>query len=215
MRILFTVMIGIIFCLHTYASDCEMWFKSIGVSPKDGDCLLKCASARVGMRDYDCPSRCPNFCSQNFVTNALFNIQSVVYYPGLTKAERALASQYPAEAIKAYISKEKTEDLTLDTFKVNHPNDESDAFRHFAWSCFLTMELGEEKALKFLDAHEQNDRMQNDAERSMDIANNKVGVSRCKNLNKAKISNEDVRNMGLEELKNKNLTIIKSRGLLK
>ena len=88
-------------------------------------------------------------------------------------------------------------------------SDESDAFRHFTWSCLLTMELGEKIALKFLSAHEQNDKMQNAAERAMDTANNNVGISKCRNLGKEKTSLEEIKKMGLEELKNKNLTVIK------
>jgi hypothetical protein len=214
-KVLSIIIVGISFCLNIYADDCDIWFQNNNVSSTDSDCLLKCASARVGMGSYDCPSRCANFCNQDFITNTLFSVQTIIYYPGLTKAERALISKYPIQAIKVYINKEKAEDLTLDTFKVNHPNDESDAFRHFTWSCLLTMELGEEMAVKFLDAHEQNDKMQNDAERLMDIANNKIGVSKCRNLDKGKISLEEIKKVGLEKLNNKDLTVIKNRSMPK
>lgn len=209
MKTLFFVIVGMSFCLNIYPDDCDVWFQSLGVHSNDSDCLLKCASARVGMGDYDCPVRCPDFCSQDIVTNALFSVQTIIYYPGLTKAERALVSQYPIQSIGVYVSKEKAEGLTIDTFKISRSSDESDAFRHFTWSCLLTMELGEEIALKFLSAHEQNDKMQSDAERSMDTANNNVGISKCKSLGKENISLEEIKKMGLEELKNKNLNVIK------
>lgn len=114
-----------------------------------------------------------------------------------------------------FIAKEKAEYQTEKVFGRSITDDESDAFRHFVWACLLTKELGEELALKFLNAHEKTSKEKPEA-RSMDLANNRLGILKAKTMIKYnKISLDDFSNEALEELKSNNLIVLKEVGLPK
>ena len=116
-------------------------------------------------------SKVPEFCQNKSTVAELLG--KVAYYPGLTPEERKLISKYPAEALKAFLAKQKAESATTKRFKRDDESDESDAFRHFVWAGLLAKELGPEMAKKFLDAHESNQGIDN-AEKAMDLANNRA-----------------------------------------
>jgi hypothetical protein len=194
---------------------CEQWFKLNQLDPKSKNCLFECTSASTGMGSFNCPSECKDLCKTNISEKVLLTIQNIASYPGLTEAEKALIAQYPVDSVKVFLDKEKTVNLTKETFNRNAVNDESDAFRHFVWACLLTIDLGDEQALKFLSAHE-TDPSQEDFSRNMDISNNKLGISKCKQMKKdGTTSMEDIKNTALEQIKQRTLIYIKSQQEIK
>ncbi|HAG91689.1 MAG TPA: hypothetical protein DCL41_07445 [Bdellovibrionales bacterium] len=101
--------------------------------------------------------------------------------------------------------------MTERIFGEQGKNDESDAFRHFAWSALLVKEIGLEKARLFLLAHEQ-DPKQPLHEKEMDTENNKKGLlfaaERLKN--KKSLNLDKIEKEALKRLKAKKLKVLKS-----
>lgn len=192
------------------STECEQWFKSNQLDATSKNCLFECSSATTGMGTFNCTAECKNLCQTTIKEYTLINAQTIASYPGLTNAEKALVAQSPIESIKVFLAKQKAEQLTLDTFKRNTTNDESDAFRHFIWACLLTIELGPEKSKKYLDAHEAESN-QSDFSRAMDISNNKLGISKAKHLiERGTISVEDIKITALDQIDKRTLTYAKS-----
>jgi hypothetical protein len=192
-------------------SYCENWFKDLKISSKD-NCLLECASAPVGMGTFNCPKYCANLCDSYFDEMIIFNVQTSVYYPGLTYAERALISKYPQDAVKVLVARWESENLTKKTFKRNSVNDESDAFRHFVWSFKTTQKVGKEKGAQFLSAHENSD-LQDTEEKHMDEYNNNKGMEYA--LKSENVSDEELKKYVLDLIKKGELKVIRKRGIPK
>ncbi len=102
-------------------------------------------------------------------------------YPGLTKAERALASKYPKKMLTGYRLTWKAEKLCLSLFKASGTNDASDACRHFVWAGLLYKNLGPLFSAKVVYAHEK-DPNQTKKEKAMDEANNHLGFQVAEKL---------------------------------
>ncbi len=197
------------------SQECEQWFKSNQLDASSKDCLLECSSANTGMGTFNCTSECKHLCQTTITEDLLLTTQSIASYPGLTNAEKALVAQSPTDAVKVFLAKQKAEQLTMDTFKRNVANDESDAFRHFVWACLLTIDFGEEKAKQYLNAHETGSN-QSDFSRAMDLSNNKVGISKAKQLiEKRTTSMADIKQAALEQLEQKKLIYVKNKEKVK
>lgn len=191
---------------NSYADDCKIWFADSKVKPGP-NCELKCSSQLVDMGTFDCPNRCTEFCEAPLKEQA--DSDPLPYLKGISKGDREAIDKYPRDAITVYRAKEKVDDLTKKLFGKPGRNDESDAFRHFAWAALLAKELGQEKAKYFLDAHEK-DPTQPKSEMQMDLANNQRGLDFAKSQINAKIPLEldQIEKAGLSELREGKLKIL-------
>ena len=126
------------------------------------------------MSTFNCANKCGELCESDSKEAWLFKLSDL--YPGLTPAERALASKYPKELLQAYRLSWEAEELCLKEFSKADTNDASDACRHFVWAILLTQSLNAELAQQILDAHEQEP-TQPVEQKAMDLANNQRGVS--------------------------------------
>jgi hypothetical protein len=188
---------------------CQTWFDKSKIET-NSDCLPKCTVFKTDLSSFSCPQRCPEFCQNKSTVAELLG--KVAYYPGLTPEERKLTSKYPAEALKAFLAKQKAESATTKRFKRDDESDESDAFRHFVWAGLLAKELGPEMAKKFLDAHESNQGIDN-AEKAMDLANNRAGLLAAEKLQKnGDLTDEQIENEALAALKDGTLIVLKPKG---
>lgn len=160
------------------ADSCADWFAASKIK-LGKDCLVKCVVAPVDMATFDCHNACSMLCSETVGTDFIFKLSEL--YPGLSDAERALVSTNPKAALRAYVAKGRAESFCAIQFVDNRTNDESDACRHFFWASFLRNDLGENLALKFLNAHEEHP-SQPEPEKHMDIANNRLGLVAAERL---------------------------------
>lgn len=101
-------------------------------------------------------------------------------YYNLTEGEKAYVKSHPWNAAQIAWDKEKAFDETVRRFARNGHNDASDAFRHCFWSALLARDIGEADAKVFTDLHESSP-MNPVLEKSMDLHNNRVGISIGKN----------------------------------
>ena len=80
------------------------------------------------------------------------------------------------------------------------------------WSGLMTNSIGEERAKAFLDAHETRPNQASD-EFNMDNANNSAGIAAASKMIEDKtFSVEDLERMGIQKLKDKELTVIRPTG---
>lgn len=126
-----------------------MFLKS-GLASKSKDCELKCTITPTNMDSFSCTDKCGELCSKSI------SEQILKYTPRLTEGDKIALSKMPYEAYKAFIAKEQTQKLTKNIFQNPKRGDESDAFRHFVWSCLLAESIGVKKAKTFLLAHEED-----------------------------------------------------------
>lgn len=196
-------------CLsHARADVCDDWFAKSKIK-KGETCLNNCVIHKVDLRTFGCHSICNKLCDIDLTPDFIFTLSSL--YPGLTDSERALSSENPGEAYIVYTQKAKAESGCESLFGSNNINDESDACRHFLWAALLTRELGPDIAQKFLIAHEQEP-TQPEKEKSMDLANNRVGMDFAKKLkNSNEFSVEIVLKGFSESLKKNELIILKPK----
>lgn len=167
-------LLGLCFFNWSFAADsvCQNWFRETRILPGK-ECLLSCATAKIGMGTFYCSNYCEEFCKIQNVEKAVFNVTSL--YPGLSVSERALVTSEPKKALKAYQMSWKAEELCSERFSRSRTNDGSDACRHFVWAILLFHSVGGEFAKVVLDAHE-NEPDQPESERAMDLANNRLGL---------------------------------------
>ncbi len=185
-------------------ADCINWFKA-GKVKLGKDCELDCAILSTDMGTFICPDQCELLCKPKMSKSILGKI---IYYPGLTPAERKLIEKSPEDALTAFIQKTRAEWSSNRNFPEQGLNDEADAFRHFIWAGLLTKELGPEKAKEFLNAHEANP-LQLDSEREMDQFNNNIGGSSAQMLiSNKKWSIENLEKSALDSLRSKNLRVL-------
>jgi hypothetical protein len=169
------------------ASLCEKWFAKTGLKPENTDCLSDCVVADVDMGTFSCTNQCATSCKKPIHKDFTFKVTELY---GLTLPERALVAENPTEGWKVYSLSYKAEKLCGTRFSSNETNDASDACRHFVWAALLAHELNNEKANKYLDAHE-DDAKQPEEERAMDLANNRLGVLIATELKTNKTFTED------------------------
>lgn len=158
------------------------------------------------MVTFMCPDQCNILCKS--MANSTV-VGKLIFYPGLTLAEKQLVEKYPKEALTVFVQKTRAESSASRNFPDQDLNDESDAFRHFIWAGLLTKELGTSKAKEFLDAHEAN-RLQSTAEKDMDTFNNEKGMRTSQQfISEKKWSIEQLETAGLEKLRSKELRVMK------
>lgn len=187
---------------------CERWFIESGIKPNTVNCEIDCSSVIVDMGTFDCPNKCKDLCKSTVPSSVIDAMSNV---KGLTEGDKSAISKYPQDALKVYMAKKKTDELTIKVFGHTGRNDESDAFRHFIWASLLVTSVGVEKANIFLTAHEQ-DPSQKVNEKEMDIFNNKKGIEfAVKQLEQKKSLELDViEQAALQELKKGHLKVLKS-----
>lgn len=196
--------------LLSYAEDeCLSWFKRANLK-SDPTCLTRCSALITDMATFRCTERCAEFCAKDSILDRLLG--KAAYYPGLTAEERKLISQYPKDALKVFLAKQRAEVLTAEQFKRDAEGDESDAYRHFVWAGLLAKELGSDLAKVFLDAHEAG-QSKDSAERAMDLANNRAGLLAAERLRKNQTLDEvHIEKEALRALKDGTLIVLKPKG---
>ena len=100
--------------LSSAQDSCLSWFAKAKLE-SDPQCLIKCSALITNMSTFRCPERCTELCEKDSLVNRLLG--KAAYYPGLTSEERKLISQYPKEALKVFLAKQKAETLTAKRFK--------------------------------------------------------------------------------------------------
>lgn len=166
------------------SKECDAWFKKNNIFVGK-TCVNACSSLPLDFSTISCESECAASCKKfieenSGVMNSVFKL-----YPGLTDAERALASKRPVEALRAYQLSWEAESECKKIYKVSDTNDESDACRHYIWAGMMVNQFGTKLAQEFLNAHEV-DLEQPEREREMDQANNKSGIDAALPLLKRK-----------------------------
>jgi len=167
------------------------------------------------MDTFPCPGLCEKLCADSPKPKEMLSLGRYLYYPGLTPEEKSLVEQFPSEALKVFLAKERAEWGCQRIFHRDGVDDESDAFRHFVWAGLLEQDLSSELAKKFLDAHESN-LPSNHPSKSMDLANNRAGLLRAKELKKnGMLSQSSLEAAAMTELKNGSLIVLIPRGMPK
>lgn len=193
-----------------FAKDCSEWFKDSKIK-KDNSCLIKCVSFTVDMGTFECPNQCDELCETSETEKFLFKISDL--YPGLTTEERVLATKNPTKVLKAYQLSWDAEKECLNLFSSSRASDESDACRHFVWAALLYKEFGVDFSSQILNAHEQ-DPKQPQQEKSMDLANNRLGQLSAEQLIKdKKFNSQSVIKSFEDNLKHGRLIVLKKRGI--
>lgn len=186
--------------------DCVDWFKSSKVMAGSKSCEIECAALMTDMGTFMCPDQCDILCKS--VGNSTV-AGKLIFYPGLTPAEKRLVEQYPKDALTVFVQKTRAEWSSSRNFPDQNLNDESDAFRHFVWAGLLTKELGAKRAEEFLDAHEANP-LQSTTEKDMDTFNNEKGLRASQQfISEKKWSQQRLEAAGLEKLRSKELRVMK------
>lgn len=201
-------LIILLFARLSTGNDCLGWFINSGLASKSSECELKCAVTPVDMDTFSCTNDCQQLCSKDL------SEQILNYVPRLTEGDRIVIAKMPYQAYKVFLAKEKINKLAGNIFKKTQRKDESDAFRHFVWSCWLAEEIGLEKAKIFLMAHEQ-DSTQSKAEKEMDLYNNEQGLLYFKEYKKKSkgrpLELDKIEGEALNRLRAKKLKILVSR----
>lgn len=185
-RLLTYFLMTLLFSHRLFGEACKDWFIESKIKV-DKNCLLKCASYPVDMGTYMCHSNCDSLCHSDGYESWKFQVSDL--YSSLTDEERALVALDPSKAFTAYMLSVKAEGQCLTIYEESSTNDESDACRHFIWSALLYKEFGIEYSNKVLNAHEAEPD-QDISERSMDLANNRLGQSAAVELLKNNKFNE-------------------------
>jgi hypothetical protein len=114
--------------------DCEQWFQNQKIKRVAG-CIDRCQAMGLGPEQIhaQCAAHCTDLCKgsvnkdnssqppKSIVTRPL------IYYPGLTSAEKKLIQENPTEAFKVYLQKNAAEEAAQKKFPLGLRNDESDA----------------------------------------------------------------------------------------
>ena len=195
----------LIFSFYARADICNDWFKNANLKAGD-DCLLKCVSIETDKDTFSCLEMCPKFCFSGMRKTLIFHL--LAFYPGLTKAERALTAYYPKKMWQAYRLSWRAEKICLSLFKISGSHDVSDACRHFMWSALLYQALGYKFSLKVSYAHE-SDPKQTKEEKAMDTTNNKRGAIIAKELlQNNRWSKKNLIKAFQKDLKSGNITVM-------
>lgn len=205
------IVLAALFSFHDLvsASECDEWFRKAKIRETGQKCVLRCATLKVDMGTFDCPNDCDRLCGVDSKSNEPASINQFAYYFGLTTDELGLVAKYPQESLIVYKQKDVAQGLVAKHFRVDRPDSESDAVRHFTWAALLAKELGPEMAKKYLDAHEAG-LSTSDEGRAMDLANNHAGVLAAESLKKRNLCTlEEIERDAMKALKAKKLVILK------
>lgn len=200
------LLIFFIFFASAVDQNCMNWFVD-SKTKKDDKCILKCTSLSVDMSTFSCPNFCDKLCNLSPSKKIIFQISDL--YPGLTSEERAIATQYPVQSLKAYQLSWEAETICLKEYPTSRTNDESDACRHYVWAALLFRDLGKDITDKILNAHEQEPR-QPETEKAMDLANNRRGLLIAERLViNTKFSEKSLMSSFRDDLKQGRLIVLK------
>jgi len=114
--------------------------------------------------------------------------------------------KHPLDAFQIYQAAQKAIEATWNHLKSDHnyEDDNTDGFRHFVWSGFITHEIGHEKAKEYLDSHEDFPE-NNSAAKEMDLFNNGKGIEYSRKYSGENFENdlikEGLRKIGHRELR--------------
>lgn len=191
------------------ASECDIWFKRAKIKETGAKCLLKCATVGTDLGAFNCPNECDRLCGIKSGQETNASLNQFAYYFGLTADELALVAKYPNESLTVYKQKEIAQSVVAKHFRVDRPDSESDAIRHFVWAALISKELGPEMAKQYLDAHEAG-LPASDPGRAMDLANNQSGILAAEALKKqGKCTEETIEKEGIHLLKSGKLVVLK------
>lgn len=199
------------FSFECFAStaQCDEWFRRAKIKESGQRCVLRCASLKTDMGTFDCADDCDRLCGVSLDLSAPASLNQFAYYFGLTADELGLVAMYPQEALVVYKQKDIAQGFISKHFKVDRPDSESDAIRHFTWAALLTKELGPELAQKFLDAHEAG-LPASDQGRAMDLANNRAGILAAELLKRrTQCTLEGIESEAMKALTTKKLVVLK------
>ena len=197
-----------IFSISVSADECKNWFTNIQIK-KGESCLVECTSADVDMGTFHCPNLCDKLCKKPMKKQFLFKISRL--YFTLTPLERALSIKYPKKMLKAYQLSWKANNLCQSILWSSDRNDESDACRHFVWAALLYQQFDLNFSEQILKAHEQN-AMQPKQEKSMDLTNNRLGLSVAKKLSKEnKLNKDEIIKSFKKNVKNGQISVLKPK----
>lgn len=98
------------------------------------------------------------------------------FYENLTDAEKALIIQHPIKALKVNDCKKLATKKTEIYYNKDDEfyKDSADAFRHGCWNALMAIEIGEDYAKMFADAHEERPESFG-IDKEMDLSNNNTG----------------------------------------
>lgn len=200
------------------ADSCTAWFNSSHWDKKE-NCRDNCETFLISHPDkIDCAAQCKQLCNGTYkdtttdTTKGLFG--SLIFYPGLTDAEKKLIAENPSDSLKVFLAKNSAEEEAQSLFPKSRTNDESDAFRHFVWAGLLVKSVGTEKAQVYLDAHETNPD-QPASEKAMDLANNRMGILEAQKLqSKENLNLRSLEQSAIKSLKEKKLSVLEPRGFI-
>lgn len=189
--------------LSADASVCSDWFSAKKIQKGDG-CEMACSIAPVDMSSFACHNECSKLCkSGDDISYSLLKMY------GLTEDEINICDKSPIDCITGYKDSLLSEHLCEQIYFKSRTNDESDACRHFAWSMYMSNSLGTDRALAILNAHENNPREPSE-ERSMDLANNRLGILTYQKMiaEKRDINSESISEAFKRNLKQNNFIVI-------
>ena len=190
------------------AGSCEDWFKELKIKSKK-DCELICLSAKVDMATFTCHNRCEPLC-EAWTEEQPYTLLDL--YPGLNDEEKKLCNSEKANCVQAYLLSWEAEALCHKLYKKSLTDDESDACRHYVWARIMSADINSEFAEKVLTAHEaEPGEPQN--QRAMDLANNRLALSRSATDKVKKISKsrDEIIEEFKKSLKDKELVILKDK----
>jgi hypothetical protein len=128
---------------------------------------------------------------------------------GISIREADFIQQHPVDAAQIYLAAQTALNSTWDKFesKTNFEDDKSDAFRHFVWASLITREIGADRALEYLTAHEDFPG-NNLRAKEMDMYNNNKGIQYGQSYRGSNFE-EDVIKEGLKRVRNHELRWLK------
>ncbi|MBC7420362.1 MAG: hypothetical protein H7328_06495 [Bdellovibrio sp.] len=191
----------IMMLLSFSAHACDDWFKKLKI--KDAKtCESKCRTALTDMSTFMCTQDCEQLCK-----SLAESAKEENNFYGLTDDEISFCKKNRIDCLKAYRLSIQAEESCLSIYKRSDTNDESDACRHYMWAFFMAKEIGEKNASLILTSHENNPK-EDDSEKEMDLANNKIALDDFRNKEHSKKSDLDILNLYKKNLKNKKFKVI-------
>lgn len=107
--------------------------------------------------------------------NSFFNQDPYDVWRKLTQKEKDIFKLYPSAAIILNTNKKIAEQQTINFYRKNGINDNSDAFRHAFFNALNSRDMGKWLAKKLSDAHESETPIIWSLEVKMDLFNNNIG----------------------------------------
>ena len=204
MRVVLLLFILILALFPLSAQSCDEWFQSLKIKDTK-TCESECRIAIVDMSSYMCHQQCDALCKSLEKPSR----KDPNFY-GLTDDEIKFCSQNKLICLKAYKLTWTAESLCKEMYSYSDLNDETDACRHYIWAFLLSKEVNIKNAEAILSAHENN-QLEPKNERSMDLANNRLGQIDYEKSKDKDLNNKFITELFKENLKNNKLVILKPK----